>query len=305
MLSNRPGIGTQARGVVDPFAAAARSSAGQASHINEISLLTHLGLLTSAAQPWPCMGAWEHMCSVARRDPAGVREALLIMNACKRPASGLAHSCSWRVCVRVSSLCRPCLTCACMHACRLEAEASGTDLLDTSSSLQSGVFGVLFTITKEKLNNGWKFFVLRFSLDFIQLFSLVFYPPIFGWRVNTDLWWGRACRRSTAVQLMQPHPCPRPRPRRCRCRCPRHGACHAMPCQLAGLATHTCRAAAVQRGVPCACMHAYARQRHVAAAAWGCCITAPCGPDGMAAAAAGCGRLCRLWATPTPLSRHG
>lgn len=77
---------------------------------------------------------------------------------------------------------------ACMLACRLEAEASGTDLLDTSSTVQNGVFGVLFTVTKEKFTNGWRFFILRFSLDFIQLFSLVFYPAIYGWNVNQSLW---------------------------------------------------------------------------------------------------------------------
>lgn len=73
-------------------------------------------------------------------------------------------------------------------ACRLEAEASGTDLLDTKSSIQNGIFGVLFTITKEKLDTGLAISLLRFGVDFIQLFSLVFYPPIFGWHVNQDFW---------------------------------------------------------------------------------------------------------------------
>ncbi|EFJ49262.1 phosphate acetyltransferase [Volvox carteri f. nagariensis] len=56
----------------------------------------------------------------------------------------------------------------------LEAEASGADILDNSSALQAGIFGVLFTVTKEKYNTGWRFLTLKLVLDYLQLFTLTF-----------------------------------------------------------------------------------------------------------------------------------
>ncbi|GFR50532.1 hypothetical protein Agub_g12802 [Astrephomene gubernaculifera] len=57
---------------------------------------------------------------------------------------------------------------------KLEAEASGADILDNSSALQAGIFGVLFTVTKEKYNTGWRFLLLKLVLDYLQLFTLIF-----------------------------------------------------------------------------------------------------------------------------------
>ncbi|GIL45019.1 hypothetical protein Vafri_2438, partial [Volvox africanus] len=57
---------------------------------------------------------------------------------------------------------------------KLEAEASGADILDNSSALQAGIFGVLFTVTKEKYNTGWRFLLLKLVLDYLQLFTLTF-----------------------------------------------------------------------------------------------------------------------------------
>ncbi|KAG2494212.1 hypothetical protein HYH03_007568 [Edaphochlamys debaryana] len=57
---------------------------------------------------------------------------------------------------------------------KLEAEASGADILDNSSALQAGVFGVLFTVTKEKYNTGWRSLLLKLVLDYLQLFTLTF-----------------------------------------------------------------------------------------------------------------------------------
>ncbi|DBA94392.1 TPA: hypothetical protein ACH3X1_001997 [Trebouxia sp. C0004] len=69
----------------------------------------------------------------------------------------------------------------------LAGDDDRTDLLKNQTSLQDSVFGVLFTITKEKLNNSWKYAMTVIILDVLQL--LVFnLEDGFPWTFEKTNW---------------------------------------------------------------------------------------------------------------------
>lgn len=61
------------------------------------------------------------------------------------------------------------------------------DLLDENASIQAGIFGVLYTLAKEKYDSSKKFAVAKLVLDFVQVFLLLVGKD-FGWYIDEDLW---------------------------------------------------------------------------------------------------------------------
>jgi hypothetical protein len=53
--------------------------------------------------------------------------------------------------------------------------------------MQAAVFGVVYTLSKEKHGQSYKFAAAMLVLDFLQLFVLIF-DPSFGWHINESLW---------------------------------------------------------------------------------------------------------------------
>ncbi|KAG2435420.1 hypothetical protein HYH02_011920 [Chlamydomonas schloesseri] len=69
-----------------------------------------------------------------------------------------------------------------------QQDGQGTDILDRRSSLENGVFGVLFTLSKEnsetRIRIRWV--LLKILLDGWQLFATVIQPAKQGWDINPD-----------------------------------------------------------------------------------------------------------------------
>ena len=57
--------------------------------------------------------------------------------------------------------------------------------LDEGHPWTTGLFGVLYTVTKEKDGHNWLFVVFRLVLDVLQLWLLMV-KPSFGWDVAPD-----------------------------------------------------------------------------------------------------------------------
>ncbi len=57
----------------------------------------------------------------------------------------------------------------------------------STQSIDNALFGVLFTIVKERYNTGLRFLLVKLALDFVQLFALVFKPSD-GWVYDQNLW---------------------------------------------------------------------------------------------------------------------
>lgn len=61
------------------------------------------------------------------------------------------------------------------------------DAIDDDKSMLKGVFGVLFTLSKEKVDSSLRFVIIKIVLDFIQIGFLIA-SPSYGWTINQDLW---------------------------------------------------------------------------------------------------------------------
>ena len=55
--------------------------------------------------------------------------------------------------------------------------------LEDSHHIEAGTFSVLYTISKQKVEESLKFTTLKLVLDFMQLFALVV-NPAHGWRID-------------------------------------------------------------------------------------------------------------------------
>ncbi|KAG2440500.1 hypothetical protein HYH02_010378 [Chlamydomonas schloesseri] len=89
-------------------------------------------------------------------------------------------------------------------ASRLDHEGGGTlDLLDWGQGFMVGVFGVLFTIVKERYNTGIRWLLLKIALDFLQLFTVVFKPND-GWVIKQDLWLWKLLRMLQFDDFIKP-----------------------------------------------------------------------------------------------------
>ncbi|KAG2446182.1 hypothetical protein HXX76_000775 [Chlamydomonas incerta] len=66
-----------------------------------------------------------------------------------------------------------------------------------------GVFGVLFTIVKERYNTGIRWLLLKIALDFLQLFTVVFKPSD-GWVIKQDLWLWKLLRTFQFEDFIKP-----------------------------------------------------------------------------------------------------
>ncbi|GAB4816720.1 hypothetical protein N2152v2_003766 [Parachlorella kessleri] len=64
---------------------------------------------------------------------------------------------------------------------------SSTELLTQQGSLQEAVFGVLYTLSKERLTEGWRFVVSAMILDYLQL-AVFFIGNNFPWNFNFYAW---------------------------------------------------------------------------------------------------------------------
>eukprot|EP00891_Asterochloris_glomerata_P000486 jgi/Astpho2/486/Aster-x0440 len=76
------------------------------------------------------------------------------------------------------------------------------DLLKQQGSLQDAVFGVLFTLSKEKLNTSWKYAMAVIILDFLQL-SVFNLSPWFPWAFDKHIWVYRVFEYSQLQRLAQ------------------------------------------------------------------------------------------------------
>ncbi|GLI64845.1 hypothetical protein VaNZ11_008226 [Volvox africanus] len=69
----------------------------------------------------------------------------------------------------------------------------GNDLLEQNQTVQAAVFGVLYTLAKEKLDTSKRFAVARLVLDFLQCFILIV-NPAYGWSIDTAAWYWKAIK---------------------------------------------------------------------------------------------------------------
>lgn len=76
-----------------------------------------------------------------------------------------------------------------MHERRSVGGGSGgnQDILDQNQSIEAGVFGVLYTLAKEKYDTSKKYAVIKLVLDFVQVFLLIV-GKNFGWKIDEDMW---------------------------------------------------------------------------------------------------------------------
>ncbi|GFR51067.1 hypothetical protein Agub_g13391 [Astrephomene gubernaculifera] len=59
------------------------------------------------------------------------------------------------------------------------------NIFDEPHTVQLGIFGVLYTVSKEKQLTSVKFAFFRFFLDFLQLWLLVV-NPAYGWDIDPN-----------------------------------------------------------------------------------------------------------------------
>ncbi|KAG2493479.1 hypothetical protein HYH03_008295 [Edaphochlamys debaryana] len=70
-------------------------------------------------------------------------------------------------------------------------EVGANDLLEQNQTIQAAVFGVLYTLAKEKLDTSKRFAFARLVLDFLQCFILIV-NPTYGWEIDTSAWYWKA-----------------------------------------------------------------------------------------------------------------
>ena len=67
----------------------------------------------------------------------------------------------------------------------LRAPGGEDNFDDEPRAWLTGVFGVLYTCSKEKDNIGWLFAGFRLFMDWLQLFLLTM-GPAYGWNINAS-----------------------------------------------------------------------------------------------------------------------
>jgi hypothetical protein len=64
-----------------------------------------------------------------------------------------------------------------------DAGGGAGDLLEQNQSMQAGLYGVLYTLAKEKYDSSRRWAFVRLVLDFIQCFVLVVRPSL-PWKID-------------------------------------------------------------------------------------------------------------------------
>ncbi|KXZ56445.1 hypothetical protein GPECTOR_1g399 [Gonium pectorale] len=82
-------------------------------------------------------------------------------------------------------------------------DGASNELLDWGEGFVVGVYGVLFTIVKERYNTGVRWLLIKLALDFAQLFTVVFKPSD-GWIIDEDLWLWKLLRMLQFVDWIRP-----------------------------------------------------------------------------------------------------
>ncbi|KAG2450719.1 hypothetical protein HYH02_004557 [Chlamydomonas schloesseri] len=72
-------------------------------------------------------------------------------------------------------------------------DVGANDLLEQNQTVQAAVFGVLYTLAKEKLDTSKRFAFAKLILDFLQCFILIVNPS-YGWAIDTNAWYWKAIK---------------------------------------------------------------------------------------------------------------
>jgi hypothetical protein len=78
---------------------------------------------------------------------------------------------------------RPIPMCSKRNGADAGEEGDERDLED-SHRVEEGIFSVLYTLSKQKIEESLKYTTLKLVLDFVQLFALVV-NPAHGWRIDS------------------------------------------------------------------------------------------------------------------------
>jgi hypothetical protein len=90
------------------------------------------------------------------------------------------------------------LLCIC---CRLVNEAEKENALDGQApGLLTALFGALYTLAKEKINDTAQIAMLAIWVDFLMIFTLLLMPE-YPWEVDPDLWYGFSWHKGQAAAL--------------------------------------------------------------------------------------------------------
>ena len=65
--------------------------------------------------------------------------------------------------------------------------AEQPDGMENNHDIAAAVFGVVYTLSKDKRGQSYRFAAAHMVLDFLQLFLLIF-APNFGWHMKENLW---------------------------------------------------------------------------------------------------------------------
>lgn len=78
--------------------------------------------------------------------------------------------------------------CTLFTACRLVSEAEKENALDGQTpGLLTALFGALYTLAKEKINDSANVAMLAIWVDFLMIFTLILMPE-YPWEVDPNLW---------------------------------------------------------------------------------------------------------------------
>ncbi|GFR48517.1 hypothetical protein Agub_g10412 [Astrephomene gubernaculifera] len=72
-------------------------------------------------------------------------------------------------------------------------DVGANDLLEQNQTVQAAVFGVLYTLAKEKLDTSKRFAFARLVLDFLQCFILIV-NPAYGWSIDEKAWYWKTIK---------------------------------------------------------------------------------------------------------------
>lgn len=76
----------------------------------------------------------------------------------------------------------------CGDACRLVNEAEKEGTIDSAGPSQlTALFGALYTLAKEKINDSANIAMLAIWVDFLMIFTLILMPE-YPWEVDSNLW---------------------------------------------------------------------------------------------------------------------
>jgi hypothetical protein len=74
--------------------------------------------------------------------------------------------------------------------CRLVSEAEKENAIDgQGSGLLTALFGALYTLAKEKINDSANVAMLAIWVDFLMIFTLMLMPE-YPWEVDSKSWYG-------------------------------------------------------------------------------------------------------------------